>query len=129
MQHDIRKSKRYIYLIIIIAVGLTLYRFSPTAYWFWPKCPLRLITGLSCPACGIQRFIHAFTNGHFREAVAYNYYLIYALPYTACVVATYLMPASQLKDRMETIFEGRTAIGIYVVSFCAWLVVRNILDI
>ena len=129
MQHNIRNNKRFLYLIILIAVGLALYRFSPTAYWFWPKCPFKLLTGLSCPACGIQRFIHALANGKTREAIAYNYYLIYALPYTACVVAAYLLPASRLKDRMEAIFEGRIAVGIYVVSFCAWLVVRNILGV
>lgn len=129
MRHFIRNYKRCLYLIIIIAVGLALYRFSPTAYWFWPQCPFRLLTGLNCPACGIQRFIHALTNGNAREAIAYNYYLVYALPYAACVIATHLLPTSRLKSRMEATFEGRTAIGIYVVSFCAWLVVRNILGI
>ena len=81
MQLSNCRNKRYLYLVIIIAVGLTLYFVNPTAYWFWPKCPFKLLTGLSCPACGIQRFIHAMTNGHFREAIAYNYFLVYALPY------------------------------------------------
>ena len=121
--------RKYAYLALALAVGLILYRFSPTAYWFWPKCPFRLITGLSCPACGIQRFVHAFTNGHISEAIAYNYFLVYALPYVACLVATYYMPDGRLKRRMEGVFESRTAVGIYIVMFCVWLVVRNILGI
>lgn len=60
-------TNKYTFLALALAVGLILYRFSPTAYWFWPKCPVKLITGLSCPACGIQRFIHALTNGNVRE--------------------------------------------------------------
>ena len=121
--------RKYIYLAIAIAVGLTLYRFSPTAYWFWPKCPFKLITGLNCPACGIQRFIHAFTNGHFTEALAYNYFLVYALPYAFCLVVAYYLPDCRLKRRMQDIFEGRTAVGIYIATFSVWLVARNILGI
>lgn len=129
MQQTIRKNKRYVYLIIIIAVGLTLYRFSPTAYWFWPKCPLRLMTGLSCPACGIQRFIHAFANGHFKEAIAYNYYLVYALPYTIMLILIYYLPDSPLKQRLTGIFECKKAIWLYVVTFCLWFVIRNLYKI
>lgn len=122
-------KNKYIYLALALAVVLVLYRFSPTAYWFWPKCPVKLITGLSCPACGIQRFVHAMTNGNVREAVSYNYYLIYALPYTLCIVVAYYLPQSRLKDRMKEIFEGKIAVGLYVITFCVWFVVRNILEI
>lgn len=64
-----------------------------------------------------------------REALAYNYYLIYALPYALCVVAAYYLPQSRLKNRMTEIFEGKTAVLLYVTTFCIWFVVRNILDI
>ena len=119
-------TNKYTFLALALAVGLILYRFSPTAYWFWPKCPVKLITGLSCPACGIQRFIHALTNGNVREALAYNYYLVYALPYAMCVVTAYYLPQSRLKDRMTEIFEGKTAVWLYIITFCIWFVFRNI---
>lgn len=122
-------TNKYTFLALALAVGLILYRFSPTAYWFWPKCPVKLITRLSCPACGIQRFIHALTNGNVREALAYNYYLVYALPYAMCVVMAYYLPQSRIKDRMTEIFEGKTAVWLYIITFCIWFVVRNILDI
>ena len=122
-------TNKYAFLAVALTVGLILYRFSPTDYWFWPKCPVKLITGLSCPACGIQRFIHALTNGNVKEALAYNYYLIYAIPYTLCVVTTYYLPQSRLKDRMTEVFEGKTAVWLCIITFCIWFVVRNILDI
>ncbi len=113
----------------LLAGALALYCYSPTAYWFWPKCPVRLITGLSCPACGIQRALHALLNGHIAQAAAYNYYLIYALPYTAALIAARIMPQSKARQKARDILESRTAIGIYVVSFCLWFIIRNILNI
>lgn len=113
----------------LLAGALAFYCYSPTAYWFWPKCPVRLITGLSCPACGIQRALHALLNGHIAQAAAYNYYLIYALPYTAALIAARIMPQSKARQKARDILESRTAIGIYVVSFCLWFIIRNILNI
>lgn len=113
----------------ILAVAVVLYYYSPTAYRFWPKCPLRLITGLSCPACGIQRALHALLNGHIAQAIAYNYYLVYALPYTAALISARTMPQGKARQRARDILESRTAIGIYVVSFCLWFIIRNVLNI
>lgn len=112
-----------------IVAGWVLARYNPAAYWFWPKCPVKLLTGLNCPACGIQRFVHAAANGHLAEALAYNYYLVYALPYTLLVVAIYFLPPSKLRQRMADVFESRCAIGLYVVSYCVWFVVRNLLGL
>ncbi len=115
--------------IAVLAGAVALYCCSPTDYRFWPKCPVRLITGLSCPACGIQRALHALLNGHIAQAAAYNYYLIYALPYTAALIAARVMPQSKARQKARDILESRTAIGIYIVSFCLWFIIRNILNI
>ena len=122
-------SNKYTYLIIVIVALALLYAFNPSNYWFWPKCPFRLITHLSCPACGIQRFLHALSNGDIGQACRYNYYLIYALPYALAVIVTYYLPSGKLKEQMARIFEGKIAIWTYVVTFCIWFVVRNILHI
>lgn len=125
---QIAKNK-YTYLLIVIVALSLLYSFNPNNYWFWPKCPFKLITTLSCPACGIQRFLHALTNGDVLKACHYNYYLIYALPYTFIVIVTYYLPNGKLKEKMTSIFEGKIAVWIYVYSFCIWFVLRNILNI
>lgn len=120
---------KYTYLIIAIVAFALLYAFNPSNYWFWPKCPFRLITHLSCPACGIQRFLHALANGDVKGACHYNYYLIYALPYAFAVILTYYLPNGKIKERMTRIFEGKIAIWTYVVTFCIWFVLRNLLHI
>ena len=120
---------KYTYLIIVVAALALLYIFNPIHYWFWPKCPFKLITHLSCPACGLQRFLHALTHGDVKQACHYNYYLIYALPYALAVILTYYMPNGKIKERMARIFEGKIAIWTYVVTFCIWFVVINILHI
>lgn len=103
--------------------------FDPSAYLLWPKCPFRLLTGLSCPACGIQRFAHALLQGRVLEAVRYNWYLLYSLPYTLLVVVTHILSEGPLRERMSRLFEGKVAVWTYVVSFMVWLVVRNVMGI
>lgn len=126
---DVKRYGRLTLLTLIIFVGVMLYVFNPTKYWFWPKCPIKLLTGLSCPACGIQRFVHDIANGHLAAAISYNYYLIYALPYAAIIAGIYIMPQSTTKERLTDIFQSKAAIWLYVISFCIWFVIRNILNI
>lgn len=87
------------------------------------------MTGLSCPACGIQRFIHTLLQGNFIKAVQYNYYLIYALPYVMVIVFTYYLPKCKIKDKLKDIFESKTAVWLYVITFFIWFLVRNLLKI
>jgi hypothetical protein len=34
-----------------------------------PKCPFKMITGFSCPGCGIQRALYAIMHGNIKEAI------------------------------------------------------------
>ena len=35
-------------------------------------CPFRLITGISCPGCGLTRGIIAFLHGEIAKSISYN---------------------------------------------------------
>lgn len=37
-------------------------------------CPLRLITGLPCPGCGLTRSWTAAAHGHIADAFSYNFF-------------------------------------------------------
>jgi hypothetical protein len=114
--------------ILLLGVFI-LYNINPAQYWFMPKCPFKLITGLSCPGCGIQRAIHAFVHGRFAEAISYNYYLAYSGPYALAFVVVWLMPDNNTRERIKKVIENKYIVDFYIVSFSIWFVVRNILDL
>ncbi|MDD6437378.1 MAG: DUF2752 domain-containing protein [Prevotella sp.] len=112
----------------LVAVVVVYRMLSPYAWWM-PQCPFHLLTGLQCPGCGFQRAMSALLHGHVVEAVHYNLYLVYSLPYLLLVVLNrYFLPHS-LRSRLTPWVENRWVVGFYVVSFFAWLVVRNLLHI
>lgn len=116
-------------VLIATIVLATVYLVNPVSSELAPKCPFKLITGLNCPACGIQRFLHALFNGHVAEAIGYNYYLVYALPYATLFAVEWLMPRGVARDRLAAVIEHRYAVWFYVVTFMIWFIVRNVLGI
>jgi hypothetical protein len=91
-----------------------------------PKCPFKILTGLNCPACGIQRAIHAALMGHWAQAIKYNYFLLFAGPYVLSFAVQYLMPQSRAKQRLGVVLSNRYLVNTYVVTFLVWLAVRNL---
>ena len=66
----IKKGLPLILGIAATVVVLTLlYLFNPVETEYAPKCIFHAVTGLSCPGCGMQRFLHAFMHGNFLEAI------------------------------------------------------------
>ena len=61
---------------LIILCVLLYFFFDPNQQVWMPKCPLRLLTGWNCPACGLQRAAHALLHGRFVEALTYNYFIV-----------------------------------------------------
>lgn len=112
---------------VLAVVCLGLYFVNPAAAWYVPKCPVRLLTGLNCPACGMQRFVHALLAGRPAEALRYNYYLAYALPYAAMFGVVWVFPRAKWSRRLASFIENKWVVWFYVASFCVWFVVRNIL--
>ena len=119
------KRRNILFLTVCIGLGI-LYMFNPIDYLWVPKCPFKLLTGLSCPGCGLQRALHALLHGHLAEAAAYNYWLLFALPYLLALFIQRLMPGGRAKEKAGRLFEHKYTIAFYIVSFFAWFVIRNI---
>ncbi len=100
----------------------------PTSRWF-PQCPVKLLTGLSCPSCGVQRAFHALLNGNVGEALSYNYFFILSIPYLLLVCVSLALKKLSLWPAATNFIEGKTLAWIYVACFLLWFVVRNILNI
>lgn len=67
-------------LVLLIALGAIYFIFDPSASVFFPKCPVRLLTGYPCPGCGSQRAIHAILHGDIKGAAEYNVLAVIFVP-------------------------------------------------
>ena len=121
-----RKRKTTIILLSIVFIIVIFSIANPSTSRFWPKCLFKLITGFDCPICGLQRSLYAFLHGDFSHAIAYNYYLILALPYTCLCLVFTLLPQEKTKKRVKNIIISKLVLWFYAITFFAWLIIRNI---
>lgn len=117
-------------ILLLLFIGLIiLYVLDPAKYNFMPKCPFRLLTGLSCPGCGFQRSLHALLHGQIQSAISYNYWFVYAMPYALLFIIQRWFLIGKWKERLGQMIENRYVVYFYIVSFFAWFIIRNIYNI
>ncbi|MDE7496695.1 MAG: DUF2752 domain-containing protein [Muribaculaceae bacterium] len=116
--------------VIAIPVLIAYYRFDPAGEmagrWF-PKCPVKMLTGWQCPSCGVQRAVHALLHGHPLESLQSNWFLAFSLLYLAGLAAS-----DALRERWpqgRRFFWGVWGGGIYVGVYLGWFLLRNLLDL
>ena len=120
--------KKIHWILLVLAIVVTVYYYlvspaeHPSLTW---GCPFHLLTGLDCPLCGGQRAYHAFLHGEFMEALAYNYFLVIAVPYLAMLVCLSLSEG-KIALILEKIVFNKYVFGTFMVLLLAWLVVRNV---
>ncbi|HET9478154.1 MAG TPA: DUF2752 domain-containing protein [Pyrinomonadaceae bacterium] len=66
--------------LLLIAGAVYAFVFEPGRTGFFPSCPFRVLTGLTCPGCGATRALHEMLHGHFEAAFMLNPLLLLALP-------------------------------------------------
>jgi hypothetical protein len=125
----VKKWKMLIGLLVAAVVLGLLYWFNPSETVYAPKCIFHSITGLSCPGCGMQRFLHAFMHGHFLEAIHYNYILIILIPYLILFGIEKFLLTGETKTRWKNVIEGRVMAIAMIIITPSWFVIRNILHI
>lgn len=90
-----------------------------------PRCPSKLITGLDCPACGVQRALHAALHGDIGAAWHFNPFLLIGLPYL--LLATWgscrTLPGNRQAHRIS--HHPLAAYGYIAIFFC-WWIARNL---
>ena len=122
-------------LPIILGIAATafvltlLYLFNPVETAYSPKCIFHVMTGLNCPGCGMQRFLHAFMHGNFLEAIQYNYILIFLIPYLLFFGTERFLLSGERQERWKTIIEGRAMTIILMIIVPSWFIIRNVLHI
>lgn len=116
-------------LLAIVAVAGMACLFDPMKNIFSPQCQFHLLTGWSCPGCGVQRAFHSLAHGRIAEALSYNYFLVVSIPYALAVMVAWVMKQRGHYNRVIAEIEHPKYVKLFVVLFFVWWVVRNIYQI
>ena len=112
-------------LFLIGIIGICLYYlYNPEGSTWFPKCWFHALTGWECPACGVQRALHALLHGDVRAAIGYNAFLLLASPYLLLLLYT-TASRSDTSARLRKYVQHRYTVRIYLVLIVVWWIVRN----
>ena len=73
--------KKMITINIIFLIRLISYLYLGNKLNVYINCPIKEITGLYCPGCGITRMLQAILQLNFYQAFRYNPLLFISLPF------------------------------------------------
>ena len=117
-------------LTLFSAVAVFVYsNYSPADCRLFPRCPFKLLTGWSCPSCGVQRAMHSLLHGRWSEALSYNYFFVISIPYAILISIAFGLRKIKKSERMVGLLEHKTLAMVYVYCFFIWFVVRNVFKI
>ncbi len=126
-----QKSVTITLIVVMVIILLFIYGWvdPESTVWgrFFPKCPVKLLTGLQCPSCGIQRAAHAMLHGDFYGALRQNWFLIFSIGYLICLIFTKYF--CQTFSPARKFFWGQPGCTLYITFYIIWFIVRNILHI
>ena len=106
---------------ILISLAVYVFSFEPGKTGFFPLCPFRLLTGLTCPGCGSTRALHQLLHGHVETAFALNPLFTTALPVLLYVLVRYSMLAFQGKTMRPNALPARYIYLIFYVVVSFWI--------
>ena len=98
------------------------------ALWF-PRCPIKFLTGFSCPGCGGQRATHALLHGNVGEALSYNYFYIIAIPFVIALCVSFVLKKLHKGKRFVSLVEHKAVVWTVVATAILWTIARNVLNI
>lgn len=110
----------------VVAVAVIYATYDPSAAIF-PKCPVKALTGYSCPGCGSQRALHALLTGRPMDALGYNA----MLPAGIVALAVFGVAESRAGrrwPRFSSALRSRSAALSVAGGIVGWWVIRNVLS-
>lgn len=119
----------YVFPIFIVILGITYANVNLEAVNYPLQCPWHLLTGTQCPACGMQRALHAVMHGSFDQALRYNYFFAFSIPYAFLVILCSWYNVNHVFDKLKLIVFHRYTLRLYVVLYMSWWILRNILGL
>lgn len=119
----------YAFPFILISLGILYYLVNPMHSGYTIQCPWYILTGTQCPACGSQRALYSLTHGHLSNALSYNYFFIFSIPYAFAAVLSTWYNLNHVFDKLKNIIYHQYVLKIYIILYFSWWILRNILKI
>ena len=114
--------------VSIVALIFVYKNYNPTGNAYFPKCPLKQVTGLECPGCGSQRAVHHLLNFDIGASMDQNPMLVLSIPYLLLGFAFQLVkePGDQMLRWRKRLF-GTKAIYVILTLIISFWILRNVL--
>jgi hypothetical protein len=100
------------------------YRFPPTEYSFYPRCPIYLATHWLCPGCGSTRALHALLHLDVQSALHYNALFALLFP-VGCLWFGFISYRTLRYDQSLNLAMPRSVAVCLIVTFVLFTVARN----
>ena len=123
------KVMTYALPVLAVMLGVFYYLANPLASHFPIRCVWQWMTGTQCPACGMQRALHALAHCHLQAALRYNYFLVLSVPYAALAVLSTWYNWHHALDDVRAWCYHRYTLRTYVCLYFLWWVGRNVLGV
>jgi hypothetical protein len=102
------------------------YRFPPTDYSFYPRCPIYLTIHWLCPGCGSTRALHSLLHLDIQSALHYNALFTLLFP-AVCLWAVFICYRTMRYDQFPSLTIPRSVTACLIVTVVLFTVARNTL--
>ena len=114
--------KKKILISSTLLVLLITYLYLGNEFHIYIDCPIKKITGLNCPGCGITRMLLSILQLDFYQAFRYNPLLFICLPF---FIFFYLESIISKKEPLYNKIPTKVWI-IIIIVFIIYGILRNI---
>ena len=123
------KIMPYVFPVTLIGILILYYLVNPLQSNFPIQCPWHMLTGTQCPACGFQRALYSLLHGNIIDALSYNYFFIFSIPYALLAIVATWYNYNHVFDGLRTFVYHRLTLQTYIVLYFGWWIIRNIYNI
>ena len=111
--------------LVVLVAGALLFRFNPSEHSFYPRCVMKMTTGLDCPGCGGLRATHQLLHGHIGSAFRLNPLLFLMLPLAGFFGLRHLIYVVTGWLMVQP-FKSPRWLGVFALIVVAFGVLRNL---
>ena len=126
VKHRLAIVRAVIILAFVAFVGLCVYVYfgNPIKNSLFP-CGIKRRTGISCPSCGITRWLYSMLKFNFKDAFYYHAFLTVAFPLIAYILASFAVNLFVDKKIIPYIPHGLAVYIVCIVGFAVFAIARN----